>query len=267
MAGDAHPGFQTKPTDPWAPGAAGTPAGGRPLPGAAPPALTVLGEVGPARRPAAGAEQQQGQGRGGPHGAGGGLPAGRGRPGPRGLARGGWTATPTRGRPGAAANPGPRRDREGAALLQSRGLNRTLGANHSGGGGGGWRGAGLGAGGYGLQHSPLPPPPTPPPRRRGASRPLPGELRQPGSGVEPGEGAGPATDPRAPLFGLGWREGVGMALGQLAGAATAGLDQGVPTSPRPSHPSLFSLATEIPKSPGCPPSTVRPGTSSHWVTS
>lgn len=151
------------------------------------------------------------------------------------------------------------------ALLQSRGLNRTLGANHSG--GGGWRGAGLGAGGYRLQQSPLPLPPTPLPRRGGVSCPLPGELRQPGSGVEPREGAGSATDPRAPLLGSGWREGVGMALGQLAGAATAGLDQGVPTSPRPSSPSLFSLATEIPKSPGGPPSTVHPGTASHWVAS
>lgn len=43
------------------------------------------------------------------------------------------------------------------------------------------------------------------------------------------------------------------ALGQLAGAATAGLGKGVPTSPRSSSPALPPLATGDPQEPWGPP--------------
>lgn len=165
-----------------------------------PPKLTVLGEVGPAGRPAAGEEQQQGQGGGAPHGAS--RPAPRyalASLGPRGRGLGsGWATTltdrapPSHFEPGAEAGTG----RE-PALLQSRGLNRALGANHSVGGGGGAAGGWAGRGGAKLPHSPLPPPLTPPPLPRGAFHLLPRELRQPGAGVEPREGAGSAVGPGA----------------------------------------------------------------------
>ena len=72
----------------------------------------------------------------------------------------------------------------------------------------------------------------------------------------------------ARVFGCGGESG--RAWGQLAGAATAGLGKGVPTSPRASSPALLPLATGDPQewdAPRVPLSTVCAGTSLQWVTS
>lgn len=122
--------------------------------------------------------------------------------GPQGLGpgRGPAATTLSRGAPRSRWEPGAEAGTGSEpALLQSRGLNRALGANHSAGGAGG--GGGLGwRGGARLPHSPRPPPPTPPPRLGGAVRRVPRDLRQAGWGVGPREGAGSAAGPaRTPL--------------------------------------------------------------------
>lgn len=199
-----NPRFKTKPTGSLLPTPNLNPHLGALVtsPGAAPSLTHRPGKDWPRRAPRSRRGAGAGAGRKGPPSrflaA---SPAGRWRAWISGdWGRGLWVdrVAVQKGAPEAASKPGAEAGtgRE-PALLQSPGLNRALGANHSVGGGGGVTGGWAGGGGAWMPHSLLPPPPTPPPRFCGAFHLLPWELLQHHSGVEQRKGAGSAMGPHA----------------------------------------------------------------------